>query len=371
MRTLIFHLNDSKNLRGGERQTLYLAEELSKLKYENYIVCRKNSPIEEEAIKRQIKTITLPYLFEWDIFSAYKLAKKIKKIAKNNDIPILHSHTGHTASLSLLTSLFIKAIRIVHRRVEFNILNNPLSRIKYENANFIIAVANKIKEKLVEQGFNEEKIIVIPSTIKVEYFMKKNINKKDFFSKFNIPENSIVAGTLAAMTEEKDPFNLIKAAEIVLKKFPEIHFLWGGEGHLEKSSIELVKKLNLEKNFHIIGYCKDNISFLKSLDIFIFPSSEEGIGSVLIEAMACGLPLIGTNAGGIPELIEDGYNGLIVPKKNPEKLAEAILKLAQNKELREKFGKNSLTKSQNYTTEKMAKETLKVYEKAIENFKSN
>ncbi len=81
-RIIVFHLDDSKNLRGGERQALYLAEELNKFGIENYIVARKNSPIHLKANEMKILSITIPYLFEWDIFSAIILAVKIKKINK-------------------------------------------------------------------------------------------------------------------------------------------------------------------------------------------------------------------------------------------------------------------------------------------------
>ncbi|MBP7796571.1 MAG: glycosyltransferase family 4 protein [Elusimicrobiales bacterium] len=353
---ITFHLDDSKNLRGGERQVLYLAEELKKLGVENYIVTRKNSPLYFKSKEKTIKTLTLPYLFEWDIISAAMLAYKIKSINKSKKKVIIHSHTGHTSSLAFLASFFIKAKIIVHRRVDFKIKTSFLSRIKYTKADYIISISEAIKKILIEYGIDKNKIIVIPSSFRLE---KKELKKIVFKDK------KIIIGSLIALVPHKDPLNLIRAAKIVIESNNNCFFVVGGEGPLKDESAKLIKDLGITDNFQLTGYVEDNASFLNSLDIFILPSREEGLGSVLIEAMNFGLPLVGTDAGGIPEIIENGYNGFVVPRENPQKLAEAILMLIKDKELREKFGKNSFERSKNFTSEIMAKRTLEVYEKAV------
>jgi len=372
MDKIIFHLDDSKNLRGGERQVLFLSEELKKLGIINYIVARKNSPLIIEAQKRKIPCFSLPYFWEWDIISAIILSLKIKKICRKFYIPILHSHTGHTSAVIFLTSLFIKSITIAHRRVAFKLSNNFLTKLKHKKADHIIAISNKIKNILIESGLNENKISIIYSSIDLDiYYNHKENLREEFKNKFNISKEQILIGSLLAFSSDKDPLNLINAAKYVINSYPDVHFIIGGEGELFNKAKEKIKELNIENNFHLYGYCQKNISFLKSLDIFILPSREEGLGSVLIEAMACSLPLIGTDAGGIPELIENEYNGFIVPKENPEELSQAIIKLIKNPELRKKFSKNSFEKSKKYSSLKMAEETLKVYEKTIKNFKFN
>lgn len=355
---IVFHLDDSKNLRGGERQVIYLAEELKKLGVENYIVSRKNSPLFLKSREKGIKTLTLPYLFEWDIISATILAYKIKRINKNNKKVIIHSHTGHTPSLAILTSIFINAKKIVHRRVDFKIKHSFFSRVKYTKADYIISISETIKRILMEYGIDKNKITVIPSSFRLE---KKELRKIVF------KDNKIIIGSLLTFVPHKDPLNLIKAARIVIELNDNCFFVVGGEGSLKDEAAKLIKELGITDNFQLAGYVEDNQSFLNSIDIFVLPSREEGLGSVLIEAMNFGLPLVGTNAGGIEELIENGYNGFVVPKENPEKLADAILRLASDKNMIKEFSKNSLDKAKNFTSEIMAKETLEVYERAVKN----
>ncbi len=141
----------------------------------------------------------------------------------------------------------------------------------------------------------------------------------------------------------------------------------GGDGELKKEAEKLIREFNLEENVKLIGYVNDNINFLKSIDLFVLPSEKEGLGSVLIEAMAVGLPIIATNAGGIAEAVENNFNGYIVSKQNPQELAKAILKIASDKEIYERFSKNSYERVKNFTSDKMALKTLEVYEKVTKN----
>ncbi|MEF3279978.1 MAG: glycosyltransferase family 4 protein [Elusimicrobiota bacterium] len=358
---IVFHLDDAKDFRGGTRQCFYLAKELNEIGIENYIVLRKNSPLHLNAAKNNITAITIPYLFDWDIISAIMLVYKIKKINKNSKQIIIHSHTAHAASIAVLASFFINAKIVIHRRVDFKIKNNFLSRFKYRKADQIIAVSQAIKKQLIDEGFQDSNINLIYSSIDKDIFLNlKNIKRR-------VSSNKIRIGSLIALTPHKDPFNLIKAAKICLEKNKNLEFLVGGKGQLKKECENLIKKLKIEENFKLLGYVEDNIGFLKSIDIFVLPSKEEGLGSVLIEAMACGLPIVATNAGGIPELITHNENGLIVPKENPQLMAEAILKIAGDSSLIKKFSLKSMELSQNYTTKSMAKKTLEVYEKAIKN----
>ncbi len=369
MREIIFHLDDSKNFRGGERQVIYLAGALSKRGIRNYIVARKNSPLEEKAQLKIIPNFSLPYFFEWDIISAILLCRKVRRICGKENIPVLHAHTGHTPAVAVLASFFLKCPVIVHRRVDFHLNRNPLTRLKYSGASKIIALSNAIKSILTDYGIDESKIIVIPSAFELNNAASAKSMREELNRKFLIPPDAFLAGTLAALQPHKDPFNLIKAAEICLKQDRNIFFLWAGEGPLKKECEHEAERLGIADSFKFIGQIEENISFLKALDIFILPSKEEGLGSSIIEAMACGLPVAATKAGGITELVKDGINGLLAQKENPVQLAEAVMKIRKDSELRKKFSASSLELSKDFSIDKMAEKTLKVYEETLKNFK--
>ena len=114
----VFHLDDGKELRGGERQALRLAKELKRLGHRNIMVCRRDSPVQQEASAAGIEILNLPYLFEWDPVSAFILRGKADSLPEGSEI-VFHAHTGHTPAAALQAALGLKCLRIAHRRVNF------------------------------------------------------------------------------------------------------------------------------------------------------------------------------------------------------------------------------------------------------------
>ena len=393
---VIFHLDDGKELRGGQRQTLHLARELNNLGHKNFIVCRKHSPLEKASIENKLEIVNLPYIFEWDILSALILKKKIKNILAQDDksgsigtndplnkpkdldkskTAILHSHTSHTAALSYLVSRFLKVIRIVHRRVDFKVAPGISARLKYSKAHKVIALSSAIKKILISGNIAENKISIIASSSNIHDvpWNENNFNdyreksKKEISEKFAIPKNSFWIGSLIALVPHKDPENFLKSAKLVLEKFPETHFILAGRGELSAKLDNLARKLNIENNFHIIGYQSNSHQVLSALDLFVLSSRQEGLGSVLLEAMNAKLPIAATNAGGIKDIIEDNKNGLIVEKENAQELANAQIKLIEDENLRKTLAEEGYKRRINFSSEKMAEATVKIYEETIKN----
>ncbi len=372
MKLAVFHVDDSRNLRGGERQVLYLAAELEKLGCRNRIVCRSDSPLDREARERGIETIPLPFLFEGDPISARRLAREVKKAAASlgsGASPILHAHTGHAAATIRAAGRKGPWLRIVHRRVDFRLPERGMSIRKYAEADLVIALSKAIETVLVASGIEGRKIRVIPSAVDLSAFGgSPSPGFKDrLFRDYAIPPASILVGSLMALVPHKDPLNLIAAAEIAVRADKRCHFFMAGEGPLLKDARAMTRRLGLEGRIHLPGQCQDNADLLRAFDLFVLPSRQEGLGSALIEAMACGLPVVGTDAGGIPELIENGRNGFVVPREDPAALAEAILRLAGDDPLRNRMGSASMEMSRRYSTERMARDTLAVYEEALRN----
>ncbi|MEA3306239.1 MAG: glycosyltransferase [Elusimicrobiota bacterium] len=375
---IAFHLDDGKELRGGQRQTLLLAKELNKSGHRNIIVCRKNSPLEKAVRAENIEILNLPYIFEWDILSALILKREIKKTLTGEDkekTAILHSHTSHTAGLSYLVSLFMKVIRIVHRRVDFKVKKRLSTRLKYLKADNVIALSKAIKKILIEGGVNETKVSIIASSADINnvpwtestFNDYKKKSKKEISEKFSINKDSFWIGSLMALVPHKDPENFLTSAKKVLEKFPETNFILAGKGELSDTLKTLALKLNIQDKFHIIGYQNESYKILAALDLFVLSSKEEGLGSVLINAMNAKLPVAATDAGGITDLIEDKKNGLIAPKENAQELANAQIKLIEDKNLRVALAEKNYKRRINFSSKKMAEATVKIYEKTIKN----
>lgn len=375
-RFLIFHLDDGKELRGGQRQLMYLVKELNKLGHINYVVCRKDSPLERTAQRKGFKTIALPYFFEWDPVSAFLLNKTIRAVTAAGghcEPPILHAHTSHTAAISYLASFNLSCVRIAHRRVDFVPSRGLSSKFKYEKAHRVIAISRPVKDIMLSLGLSENKISVVNSTVDLDETPWKNGGferyraeaRRVIAGKFGIPSEAPWIGSLIALVPHKDPENFARAAALVTEKHPEARFLIAGTGELAGDMRRLVRILNIEDRFHLLGYYDNPYELLSALDIFVLPSCEEGMGSVLIEAMNSRLPIVATRAGGITDVIEDRANGLIVNVKDPAGLAAAQIELLEDSPLKHRLAEEGHRRRMDFSSPKMAELTLKIYEQEL------
>jgi glycosyltransferase involved in cell wall biosynthesis len=143
-------------------------------------------------------------------------------------------------------------------------------------------------------------------------------------------------------------------------------FIALGNGSLKEEMKSKIENLGLSENLKLVGFKSEIGDYLKLFDIFTLFSSKEGLGTSILDAMSVGLPIVGTNAGGIPEIIINDENGFLVPKKNPEALANAFLQLIESSYLRQKFGNKSLDLVKYFSVGKMIENNLKLYYEILE-----
>ena len=192
--------------------------------------------------------------------------------------------------------------------------------------------------------------------------------------KFKKNRNTLIVSYLGNLLESKGVLDTIKAAKIVVDKFPNMQFKFAGSWWVQKpetkkSAFRFIRKNHLENKIEFVGRVlgDEKEEFLVDTDIFVFPSWREGHPIVIIEAMAAGCPVIPTkNVGAIPETVTDGKTGILVEKKNPKAIAEAIIKLIEDPELRVKMGMAGRKRyEQYYTQEKNIENMIKVFEHTL------
>jgi glycosyltransferase involved in cell wall biosynthesis len=301
-KTTVLHIDTEKYWRGGQQQTVYLHQELLRVGWHSILICPPDSKTEQYCADRHIPVITVKMRNEADIISALKISGIVKKEGVN----LIIAHSSQALGLAIPAVKKNKNCKLVAiRRVDFHVGKNALSRWKYSTKLLtkIIAVSGAIKNILISDGISPHKITVIHDCIDLNKFAGSP-SSGELREKLQIPENNFIIGTVAALAGHKDYPNLLKAAKSVLSKKRDITFIAVGAGHDELSLKKLHKELNLGDNFKFIGFQEDVGRFLKLFDIFVLSSKTEGLGSSLLDAMAMGLPVIGTDAGGIPEIVK-------------------------------------------------------------------
>ena len=358
----ILHIDTGKKWRGGQQQVAYLFEGLLKQNYQTALVCKPNSLFSEFCKKKDYPFFTVKMRSEFDIFSAYQIAK----ICKKNSFNILHLHTAHALSIGLFTKLFYpKLILIAVRRVDLHIRKNFLSKSKYSNKllDKIVTISDGIKNILLQNNVEEKRIVTIHSGIDTEKFSNVHL-EKSFYQKYN-PNNKIVVGTISAFADCKDYPNLLNVAKILLQKYKNLLFIALGDGSKKDEIFALHKKLGLKENFIFAGFQKDVGKFLKLFDIFVLASKQEGLGTSILDAQAVGLPIAATNVGGIPEVVLDNINGFTVEAQNSQVLADAIIKLAKDRVLRKKLGAKGKKTVQNFSIKETIKKNIALYKSLV------
>ncbi|MGE5533873.1 MAG: glycosyltransferase family 4 protein [Bacillota bacterium] len=224
-----------------------------------------------------------------------------------------------TNAKSFLDTLFFKSFRL---RVEKQTL---------KKANLVTSVSHKVAEEL-EQYYHVKKdsVVTIGNGVDTRHFFPPDSRSK----KLNI----LYSGRLGY---RKGLVDLVKSAELIIPKHPEVNFVFAGKGPFEHALKTLVESSGYKEHFQFLGFVesKELLQCYQSASMFVLPSHYEGLPTVLLEAMASGLPVIATDVGGVKDVVLHGKNGLIIPVKDSKAIAYAILRLLDEPELRLAMGK--------------------------------
>ena len=337
------HHNGAKEFEFMDRMKVYRFPYFYPKKYQE--LCYEGGILPN--LKRSnLAKLQFPLLFLSELFYAIKIIKKEK-------IDIIHSHWIIPSGLvgSILKRTYRKPhITTAHAGDVFTIRNSKiLSKIGsfvFKNSDKITANSNYTKNAITSIEDKIKDIVeIIPMGVDTSLFHPKHATglRDDFEAEYLIL-------SVGRLVEKKGVKYLIMAMKDVIKEFPNAKLIICGAGPEEENLENLTKKLNLKENVIFVGYIKnsDLPKYYTSSDIFILPSIKvkggdtEGLGVVLLEAMACGTPVIGSNTGGITDIIKHGESGFLVKPKDPEDIAEKIIVLLSNKELQQKFSEEGL-----------------------------
>lgn len=229
-----------------------------------------------------------------------------------------------------------------------------------------VAVSKFTKDALVKR-FNvpEKKVRVIPNGIRTSIFDKKtgNLTHEDL----GLPEGSFVVGAVGSLYPVKGHRYLIEAVARVSEKHPNVHLVIAGDGKEKDGLIELSRNLGISDKVHLPGRRSDVPDLLKLFDVFVLPSESEAHPLSLCEAMASGLPVVASNVGGVPEVIENRKTGILTGVGDVEALAKAVSELIESSELRGRLGNQAVERiREEYSMERMLERYSRLYTDVLE-----
>ena len=296
---------------------------------------------------------------ELDLVAAWRLGSWLRRW----DIDILHMHDPHAHSIGLLACLMAPSVRkVVPRRVDFRPIRNLLSRYKYTMAGLhYVAVSEAVRNVMLDSGIAADIVQTVHSGVDLSRIDAVRETASVF------PADTRVIGTVGHLSEHKGHRHLLQAMPYVLQDEPKVRLVIVGEGSLRTDLEAEAVALGLGDSICFTGFRRDVLALIRGFEVFVFPSAQEALGTSVLDAMAMRKPVVATRVGGIPESVQDGVTGLLVPPGDPHALAEALCTILRRPEQGRAFGQTGRRRvEQFFTAERMGAATLKVYQDVLD-----
>lgn len=339
----IAHVNLAKGFRGGERQTIILIKEIARDGLEQVLVCRTDSPMRKEL----------------------ESTKGLTFVSANNQllghfslghVDIIHAHDAKGVHWAYLYKLLRKVPYLITRRINVPIRDGFSNKLTYAASSAVVGVSESIGKLLINHTCSS--VHLVPDSVSGDFLNSDfSIAVREKYADY-----FIVGHAGALVDSDKGQKIIISAARILKERYPTIIFFMFGSG---RDEYELKLLSSDMESIYWFGFKKNILDYLGSLDIFVFPSRNEGLGSILLDVMKLNVPIVATNVGGIPDIIKDHKTGLLIQPNSPKALAEAIEALYLDADLRKKLVSGAEEFVKNYSPEVMAGKYLSLYKKVI------
>jgi L-malate glycosyltransferase len=355
------HIDTARTWRGGQNQVLLTVNGLREIGHRAALVAHPDGELRRRAAEG-LELIPLAPRAEMDLSAAWRLARLLKRLRPE----IVHAHDAHGVAMASLALSFGGAaqspVLVAARRVDFHLRRNSFSRWKQRQVDCFICASEAIRQMLVGDGVPADRTVTVHEGIDIDHV--RAAPPVNVHEAFWLPHNAPVVGNIAALVPHKGQRHLIEAARLVVQRMPDVRFLILGEGELREILERQVREYHLEKHVFLPGFRTDVLGCLKGFDLFAMSSVTEGLGTALLDAMACGKAIVATKTGGIPEVVDDGVTGRLVAPRDHAAMAQVIQELLEDHAGRQRMGDAGRARVEaRFTVERMVAETAAVYER--------
>ncbi len=338
----VLHLDTGRLLRGGQRQVLMLMRALRERGWTNVLAAPPDSALIEAARAEGFATLAFAPRGDLDLLAAWRLGRA----AAGQGLALWHAHSARAQAIASLGLGWPPALRrrlVVTRRTAFAGRGGPSHRLKYGDRRIrcYLAISEAVAEGLRERGVSQARIRLVPSAVDpapLAAAARAQLGdavplpaaydptlRETQRQALGLPAGAYLVGAAGALDRSKGYDILLRAASIACVQAPQLHVVVAGEGPESARLDEEARLLGMGEHFRLLGRRRDLPRLFAALDLFCMPSREEGLGSVVLEAFAAGVPVLASDAGGLAELLQPGVTGRLAPRANPEALAAGLL----------------------------------------------
>lgn len=358
MKTL--HIEMGRHRLGGTMQVYYLLRGLKARNQPAVLVCPIGSPLHEMALRDGLPVRAVKFGGDIDLLFIPRLMRILRE--ERPDIVHIHSRRG-ADTLGLLAAKLAGIGKVIlARRVDDPVKPGWLTQLRYVRLpDRVVTVSKGIAKVLEAAGVPAGHIRQVYSAIDYPAYQSA-LDVTAARQRLNLPISAPVLVVVAQLIARKGHRFLIEALPAVIARYPDTRVLFVGEGEDEAKLRQMVGQAGLEGCVSFLGYRNDIGDIMRACDVLVHPATMEGFANVAMQAMAAGIPVVSSAVGGMPESVRDGISGLLVPARQPDALAAAILRLLDDPELRHRLGSQGREiVEREFNTDAMINGNLKVY----------
>jgi glycosyltransferase involved in cell wall biosynthesis len=346
--------------RGGQSQALLTLRGLSERGHEVELLAAKDSPlaIRSTAIGIVVRQVARFGLRAW-------AAVAIRRLLMRSDFDLAHLNEPHALTAAWLAGAHKKLPVVISRRVAYPLGQSVLARRRYQSAQRILAVSRFVAKSVVDSGVPAEKVQIVYDGVEVPPPVTVEARQRAR-RRWGVSETELLMGCVGYLLPEKGQEVAVRALSMVRGKIPGARLVLAGDGPCRSKLESLALQHALQDALIFAGFVADVEQVYAALDIFVFPSLAEPLGSSLLAAMAWRLPVLAIASGGVPEYVEDGGNGLLAAQPDPELLSAGMFRLLSDESLRMRLGQAARRCiAERFSAERMVENTLRAYENVL------
>jgi len=344
--------------RGGQNQALLTAKGMLACGHDAQLVAIRDSPLARRAVQAGIQV--------HEVAARAKRARAavlLRKLLSQNKFGVVHANEPHALTAAWLAAAHRKVPVVTSRRVAYPLQNNAIARSRYLMARRILAVSRFVAASVIESGLPADKVEVVYEGVEVPPAITPEAHERAR-QRWSVAGNERLLGCVGYLLPEKGQESVLRAMPEVRAKFPGTRLLLAGDGPCRERLEALAKQLDLQGAVVFAGFVEDISLVYAALNIFVFPSLAEPLGTSLLAAMAWGLPVLAVASGGVPEYVHNGENGWLVAESHPELVADGLLRLLTNDSQRAELGRNARqTIEDKFSAGRMVENTLNAYQR--------
>ncbi|MGH7148031.1 MAG: glycosyltransferase [Nitrospiraceae bacterium] len=368
----VLHLAGSGGWAGGETYLLLLARHLNRKRFRLIVASPEPGALVENLKAEGIET----HVIDMDPLGSIAPLLRLRNFLREKQVDILQSH-GARGNFYARVAGRLAAIHPIISTVHNSLYDYPISwgkrglylacdRLTASLADCTLCVAESHRQELIKRyGLVPNKVVTIPNGVDLNRFQPAH-RDRSLRRELNLREGVPLLGIIGRLTSQKGHVYLLRALPMLLEKFPEVRCLVVGDGEMREDLQRLAAELGLTDQCLFIGVRHDMPEVLSAIDVLVISSLSEGLPYVALEGMAMAKPIVATAVNGVPELIQDGVTGRLVPREDPDALARAIGEILADPSTAAALGRAARRKvEQDYSVERWIQRLESLYESLV------